>query len=201
MRRSFTSLIMFTLWVITIVLFINSHRNYMELLEVNNQLLEVIDEQRNTYNEQYENWKSYCDDLIDYYEKEAQESQIDFSESEIQVLAKCVEAEAGKNRDESQKYITQVILNRLESDEFPDTITEVIYDKTSKGIPQFSVAYNGMMNRKVDKRTLENVYDVIENGTDLPEYVQYFYSASVTGNWVNTLNIHDTVQGTVFAYE
>ena len=201
--------LMFTLWVFTLVLFVNSHKNNMELIEVNDQLIEIIDNQRNDYNEQYEDWNSYCNELIESYEKELRNLreeldkllEIGFSEHEIYTLAQCVEAEAGVNRDNSQKYITQVILNRLDSDEFPDTIEEVIYEKTPRGIPQFSVAYNGMMNREVEQETLENVYDVILNGSDLPEYVEYFYSASVCGNWVNTLNVYDTVQGTVFAYK
>lgn len=29
----------------------------------------------------------------------------------------------------------------------------------------------------------------------------YFYSDSVTENWVNKLPVYDTVDGTVFAYE
>lgn len=45
------------------------------------------------------------------------------------------------------------------------------------------------------------MYKVIVHGTDLPEYVCYFYSDSVTENWVNKLPVYDTVDGTVFAYE
>lgn len=209
MKRNFMELILFALWVFTLVLFINSHVNYIKVLEVNDQLIDVIDNQRNDYNKQYEDWNTYCNELIESYEKELRElreeldNQLDigFSEREVYTLAQCVEAEAGKNRDESQKYVTQVILNRLNSDEFPDTIDGVIYQKTARGVPQFSVAYNGMMDREVEQETLDNVYDVIINGTDLPEYVEYFYSASVTENWVNTLNTHDVVQGTVFAYK
>ena len=200
--REFNFLMMFLIWVCTFILFVNSHRNYTELLEVNEQLIEVIDSQKEEYNRQYKIWEDYCDELIENYESQLKEmNDIGFSEREILMLSKCVEAEAGVNKEESQKYITQVILNRLESEEFPDTIEEVIYEKTSRGVPQFSVAYNGMMDREVEQETIENVCDVVLNGTDLPEYVEYFYSASVTGNWVNTLNIHDTVQGTVFAYK
>ena len=110
-------------------------------------------------------------------------------------------ARAGENHFESQKYITQVILNRLHSDEFPNTIDGVIYQKTARGVPQFSVAYDGSMNREVRAETLANVYSVLLHGTNLPEYVLYFYSTEVKNNWVNTLPTYDTVEGTVFAYE
>ena len=69
------------------------------------------------------------------------------------------------------------------------------------GVPQFSVAFNGMMDdREVTPETLANVYEVIVHGTDLPDYVLYFYSASVKENWVNNLNTYTTLEGTVFAY-
>lgn len=159
--------------------------------------------------------KGVCDNydtLLQDYEKVVEEKEdleikllevelptYDFTEAEIYLLAQCVEAEAGYD-SLSQKYITQVILNRLHSGKFPDRIEKVIYQKEN-GVPQFSVAYNGMMEREVTPQTLANVYEVIINGTDLPEYVLYFYSDSITDNWVNTLNIHTTVYGTVFAYQ
>ena len=133
-------------------------------------------------------------------ESRLKESKCSYTKEEINLLAQCVEAEAGYN-SESQKYVTQVILNRVNSTKYPDTIKEVIYQKTSNGVEQFSVAYNGTMKRiKVKPETLVNVYSVLLYGTDLPEYVQYFYSEKVTDNWVNTLNIYKSVGGTVFAY-
>lgn len=125
-----------------------------------------------------------------------------YTEEEIYLLAQCVEAEAGyyDNHDVSQRYITQVILNRVRSGQFPNNIKDVIYQK-SGDTPQFSVAYNGMIDREVELETLANVYSVLIYGTDLPEYVLYFYGSSLTENWVNTLNTYDTIQGTVFAYE
>lgn len=126
----------------------------------------------------------------------------EFTEDEIYMLAQCVEAEAGHydNHALSQRYVTQVILNRLYSSKFPNTLKEVIYQK-NKGIPQFSVAYNGAMkDRIVEQETLMNVYKVITHGTDLPRYVCYFYSNKVTGNWVNTLSTYKETQGTIFSY-
>ena len=123
----------------------------------------------------------------------------DFTEQEIYMLAQCVEAEAGISNMTSQKYITQVILNRVYSDKFPNTLKGVIYQKNDN-VPQFSVAYNGAMNRDVKTETLLNVYKVLMHGVTIPSNVLYFYSSSVTENWVNTLPIYAEVEGTVFAY-
>lgn len=125
----------------------------------------------------------------------------DYTEEEIYLLAQCVEAEAGyyRGHENSQQYITQVILNRVGSSEFPNSIEEVIYQKVN-GTPQFSVAYNGMIDREVQVKTLANVYYVLLHGTDLPKYVLYFYSDKVSNNWVNSLSVYMKLQGTVFAY-
>ena len=125
-----------------------------------------------------------------------------YTEEEVILLAKCVQAEAGDyaKHKNSQKYITQVILNRVESEQYPNNVRDVIYDK-KHGV-QFSVAYNGMIDKvELEAETLANVYSVLVHGTNLPSYVLFFYSASVKENWVNTLNTYKTLEGTVFAYE
>ena len=171
---------------------------------------ELLDRQRNeqdalitTLEESYGELQNSYIELVDKNERlesGLQEKRCKYTEDEVYLLAQCVEAEAGYNA-ESQKYVTQVILNRVNSARYPDTIREVIYQKTGRGVAQFSVAYNGSMEgREVKSKTLANVYNVLLFGTDLPEYVQYFYSVKVTNNWVNTLNTHTTVGGTVFAY-
>ena len=198
-------LILFTIF------FMVSHHNYMGVLESTEDLLKLIDDkdtQRETiinmWEENYSNLEeSYCRLAIENSRlKESPIPKYEYTEEDLYMLAKCVEAEAGdfSNHELSQQYITQVILNRVHSSEFPNTLEEVIYQKV-KNVPQFSVAYNGMMDRKVEPETLANVYKVIILGTDLPSYVLYFYDEGVTNNWVNTLPIYDIVEGTVFAYE
>lgn len=171
-----------------------------------NELHILYEKQVEDSNKLLDKWKSdyanlegkYADLLIK--SKSVELPFYNYSEEEIQTLAKCVEAEAGEENFNAQEYITKVILNRVKSSQFPNSISEVIYQRRGK-IPQFSVAYNGMMNREVKKSTLSSVYKVLVNGSDLPDYVYYFYDKSVKGNWVNTLEVHDIVEGTVFAYK
>lgn len=185
-----------------------SHVNYLKVLESNEELNTYIKEQSKHHESINNIWQKSYTELEDKYftllEKEYNRdfSTIPYSREEIYMLAQCVEAEAGhyEGHKNSQRYITQVILNRLHSEEFPNSIQEVIYQKVS-GVPQFSVAYNGMMEREVEPETLVNVYDVLMDGTTLPEHVLYFYDECVKDNWVNTLNIYTILEGTVFAYE
>ena len=155
---------------------------------------EILLEEYNSLKEENEKLKNRSENTIAL--------AYNFTEEEIYMLAQCVEAEAGIGNFQSQKYVTQVILNRLHTKRgYPNTLEGVIYHKTKGNVPQFSVAYNGAMkDRVVREETLENVIEVLEYGTDLPRYVFYFYSEKVTDNWVNTLNTYKVVEGTVFAY-
>lgn len=123
------------------------------------------------------------------------------TDSEVQLLAKTVQCEVGSYSScKAQRYCASVILNRVHNKNFPDSVSSVVYEKHGK-IPQFSVAYNGMIDKcELDRSVLLNVAAVVKNGSELPEYVLYFYSSKVKENWVNSLNTYDMVDGTVFAY-
>ena len=127
-----------------------------------------------------------------------------YTKDDVVLLAKVVQCEAGDydTCSVAQKYVAQVILNRVHSGEFPNTIKDVVYQENN-GVAQFSVVSNGMLDNCVlDQRTLENVYEVIVHGVNLPEYVLYFYDENVTDNWVNfALEPYIIKDGTVFAYE
>jgi len=187
-----------------------------------NDLQDIIDSQNETIEKQREssdkinaNWEEAYNQLeLDYgalmqkyYELESSTEMpvYSFTRAEVEMIAVCVQCESGVENSVSQRYVTQVILNRLSSSDFPDSVEEVIYQKDGD-IPQFSVAYNGMMdevmiNDTLDDSVLLNVYRVIVFGTDLPSYVKYFYSDSLTESWCNSLNTYLTTEGTVFAYE
>ena len=188
--------------VLLVCLYLGVYK-YIRVSEINEQLFILAESSI----EECETALDNCDKLQEMYDevvkenatlKVAEKPVYEYTEEEIYLLAQCVEAEAGYNKD-SQLYVTQVIINRVFSSQFPNTISEVIYQKVS-GVPQFSVAYNGMIDREVKPETLSNVYIALIHGTDLPSYVLYFYSNSVKNNWVKSLNVYDEVAGTIFAY-
>ena len=60
----------------------------------------------------------------------------------LEILALCVEAEAGNQSLDGKRLVTDVILNRVESDRFPDTVEGVISQKY-----QFTTYWDGSMAR------------------------------------------------------
>lgn len=199
-KEMFYVVLIFVLIFVFSALSIRTYNNFQKLVKINEDYVSLIEKYKNEYVE----LKTKYDNLLEKANSTNQTIELpvyEYTEAEIYTLAQCVEAEAGFSlRDGSnQKYVTQVILNRVQSDKFPNTIKDVIYQKVG-GNPQFSVAYNGLMLREVKEETLVNVYRVLLHGTDLPKYVYYFYSDYVTGNWVNTLNTYTSFDGMVFAY-
>lgn len=101
------------------------------------------------------------------------EEEIVLSDSEYNVLLKIVQAEAGGCDEKGRILVANVILNRVESDEFPDTVSEVVYQKC-----QFSPVSNGTINTcKVTKKTIDAVNRALE-GEDYSEGALYFMNRS-----------------------
>ena len=69
------------------------------------------------------------------------ENETELTEDEIELLAAVVHAEAGNQDQVGKRLVVDVILNRMYSDKFPDTVTDVIYQKYN-GQWQFSSVPN-----------------------------------------------------------
>lgn len=99
----------------------------------------------------------------------AKEAFSGYSESDYHVLLRIVQAEAGNCDLKGRILVANVILNRVEDEEFPDTITEVVYEKN-----QFSPVIDGSIKRcKVTDKTREAV-DRALSGEDYSEGALYF---------------------------
>lgn len=79
----------------------------------------------------------------------------------IDMLARCVEAEAGNQGLLGKRLVVDVILNRVDSDRFPNDIASVI---SQKG--QFAVYPNAMNRVTVTQETLDAIVLELERRTD-----------------------------------
>ena len=116
---------------------------------------------------------------------QAAEAFTDYTESDYNVLLRIVQAEAGGCDMKGKILVANVILNRVESDEFPDTITDVVYEKR-----QFSPVSNGSINRcKVEQETVEAV-DRALAGEDYSEGALFFMNRRASSgsnvSWFDT---------------
>ena len=86
---------------------------------------------------------------------------------EYTVLAHCVEAEAGNQDVYGRQLVVDVVFNRVDSDEFPDNVIDVIYQEH-----QFAVVTDG----RIDKVTpSEDTYKAIDLECDLQTNTEVMY--------------------------
>ncbi len=96
-------------------------------------------------------------------------SAVSYTESDYQVLLKIVEAEAGICDEKGKILVANVVLNRVRSKKFPNTITEVVYQKK-----QFSPVANGKIDTcTVTKETIDCVNRAL-GGEDYSQGALYF---------------------------
>lgn len=112
-----------------------------------------------------------------------------YSDDEIGLLASLIEAEAGSASRETQIAVASVILNRVQSDKYPDSISEVIYQEG-----QYPPAANGALNGAGDQ-AWEVAQYVCQNGSQIPSSV-LFQSKSAQGSGVWAV-----LDGEYFCYE
>lgn len=118
-----------------------------------------------------------------------------FTEKDLTLLAKITQVEAGNESYEAQLAVANVILNRVKSPQFPDTIKDVIYSGK-----QFPPAHNGLLDKSVpDADALRAAKDAL-NGKNNVEDAVYFYNPRVTkGEFWSSLEVIDTVGSHRFA--
>lgn len=110
--------------------------------------------------------------VVDYQTLD-KELKYNLSEEELDALLRIVEAEAGGEDEEGKLLVANVVLNRVESDKFPDTVTEVVFQQEN-GVTQFSPVRNGRYWKvKISDETREAVQRALE-GEDISQGALYF---------------------------
>ena len=99
----------------------------------------------------------------------------DISDKDYEVLLRIVEAEAGGEDETGKLLVANVVLNRVESSKFPDTVEEVVFQQEG-GCYQFSPIGNGRYDSVcVSDETCAAVERALM-GEDLSDGALYFVS-------------------------
>lgn len=100
------------------------------------------------------------------------------------LLARLINGEARGEPYQGQVAVGAVVLNRVKSAEFPNTITGVIYQKG-----QFSCVTDGQFDKPIDKNsTIYKAAKEAMNGSDPSNGALFFYNAKTTkSKWLFSL--------------
>lgn len=102
-----------------------------------------------------------------------------FSSSEVYLLARTIYAEGRGEPYTGQVAIAAVVLNRVRSSQFPNTITGVVYQKHA-----FTAVSDGQINLTPNDTAMRAAKDAI-NGWDPTGGALYYYNPAVaTSAWI-----------------
>lgn len=106
--------------------------------------------------------------LVSTTKQEITESTID--EDEVEMLAHLLNGEAGASwcTDEMIYCVGSVVLNRVNSEHFPDTLEGVIFQPG-----QYACTWDGNYDREPSQRCYDIAEDLLLNGSILPANVVY----------------------------
>jgi len=116
------------------------------------------------------------------------------SSSDLNLLAKCVYAEARGEPYTGQVAVAAVVLNRVKSASFPNTIAGVIYQPYA-----FTAVDDGQINLTPNQTAYKAAQDAL-NGWD-PTYgcLYYYNPATATSSWIWSRQTVVTIGKHVFA--
>lgn len=110
--------------------------------------------------------------IVDYQTLD-KKLKYELTSEELETLMRIVEAEAGGEDAEGKLLVANVVLNRVESEEFPNTVTEVVFQRNN-GVTQFSPVRNGRYWKvTISEETVEAVQRALE-GEDISQGALFF---------------------------
>ena len=106
-------------------------------------------------------------------QEETTEYVYDLSERDMELLLRIVEAEAGCEDEDGRILVANVVLNRMESELFPDSVAEVVL-QTNNGVSQFSPVSSGSIwTVEISEDTREAVEKALE-GENISQGALFF---------------------------
>lgn len=115
--------------------------------------------------------------------------------SDTKLLAHIINAEAKGEPYSGKVAVGNVIMNRVEHPQFPDTVKGVIYQKG-----QFSPVSDGSINREPDADAIKAAKEVMNGKKVVGEDVLYFYNPKTsTSDWIFSREVVTTIGDHAFA--
>lgn len=113
--------------------------------------------------------------------EKAQNVPSGYSSNDIQLMAQAVYGEARGEPYEGQVAVAAVIVNRLNSATFPDTVAGVIYEDRA-----FTAVADGQINLGADENARNAVLDALNGQDPTSNALYYFNPDTATSAWIWT---------------
>lgn len=111
--------------------------------------------------------------IMDCHIITSKEDAVCLTDHEREVLLRIVEAEAGCEDIEGKLLVANVVLNRVNHEQFPDTVYDVVFQKEN-GVTQFSPISNGRYHKVTISEETESAVNRALEGEDISQGALYF---------------------------
>ena len=102
-----------------------------------------------------------------------------YTQEELSLIARIVYAEAAGEPYEGKVAVAAIILNRVRSDQFPDTVAGVVYERW-----QFSCVGNYMFNSEPSRESYQAAWDALHGWDPTNGALYYWNYHQVTNSWL-----------------
>lgn len=110
-------------------------------------------------------------------------ASISYTEAELDLLARLVRAEAESEPYAAKVAVAAVIVNRVKSNLFPNTIKSVIYEVSSNGYYQFTPVENGWIKQPATATDRKAALEALA-GSDPSNGALFYFDDSATNKWL-----------------
>lgn len=117
-----------------------------------------------------------------------------YSSSDRDLLARCVYAEARGEPYTGQVAVAAVVLNRVDSASFPNTVSGVIYQPYA-----FTCVNDGQINYSPDSTAYRAADDALKGWDPTNGCLYYYNPATATSKWIWSLKVEITIGRHSFA--
>ncbi len=107
------------------------------------------------------------------------------SQADLDLLARCVYGESRGEPYNGQVAVAAVVLNRVKSSKFPNTIYGVIYQKNA-----FTAVNDGQINLTPNQTAYNAARDALGGWDPTGGCLYYYNPATATSSWIWTLTVH-----------
>lgn len=119
-------------------------------------------------------------------------------EKDLDLLARLITAEAQGEPYEAQVAIGAVVMNRVQSSAWPNTIKDVIYQNIN-GYVQFTPVSNGWIDKPAQPEAIKAAKEAL-NGSDPTNGAQFYYDDKCTNTWILAKSVSRQIGHMIFAF-
>ncbi|KAA0549983.1 cell wall hydrolase [Bacillus sp. BGMRC 2118] len=124
------------------------------------------------------------------------QDQIEITTQEKQLLARLVHAEAEGEPYAGKVAVAEVVLNRVEDEQFPDTVEEVIYEKNA-----FEPVQNQSIQQPASQEAVNAVDDALKENPDESDALYFYNPKTVKSDWIRDRKVIKKIGNHAFAIQ